>query len=173
MYACELASTRFNHQTYGENMAYRTNDEPIYASPMQMGEKYPIDRPIYVVEMNNEINEVVGIGLIYNRIHFDERHHIHSDRNYNRYIYKGKYWINREQIPGGLLTDLENVLFRGLSHQKRISGISVITKKLLDRWNLDLNKMKKKVRQCFINVHYRDDRCSGNQRIIPIKRVKS
>lgn len=135
-----LATTRFNKQTLEENRNFIKNNNingVVYGAPLRINEKYPLGCFIFVIEMNNDINEIIGISIIKNRIVFDNKdieYNIYTDRNFNRYIYKGKYLISREYIiekNPTLVSIIENILFKGKSHLKRISGIAVIKDKLL------------------------------------------
>ena len=95
-----LLTTRFNNATYQQNSRVRKENEEIgciYGSPMAINEKYTsFDSLSFMIEMNNEANRIEGIGLIRNRICFDRRFQILYDNgNYNRYIYKGSYRLDR------------------------------------------------------------------------------
>jgi hypothetical protein len=60
-----IASTRFNNETYLENMKYRnkTNIQVIYGTSIRIQEKYDVGSLIFVVEMNNETDNIEGIGI--------------------------------------------------------------------------------------------------------------
>ena len=151
-----IASTRFNNDTYIENMKYRNklNIPVIYGASIRIQEKYDVGSLIFVVEMNNEINKIEGIGLIRNTLIYDKKHHVYSNSDYNRYLYKGDYWISRETIMENdeeIVNICDNVLFKGKSHLKRISGISILTKKLFTNWDYKLSVLKEKIRQLFLN----------------------
>jgi hypothetical protein len=77
---------------------------------------------IYVIEMNNETNKIIGIGLIKNKI-IPKHHKIYSDNNYNRYTYYGKKRINASDFDDKVLYELEQRLFKGKNHLKRSQGI--------------------------------------------------
>ena len=77
--------------------------------------------------MNNEINKVIGIGLIKNRI-YPKQNKIYSDNNYNRYTYLGKKWIDYSLIDTETLECLEERLFKGKRHLKRSQGIAQVPK---------------------------------------------
>jgi len=103
--------------------------------------------------MNNEENRIEGIGLIRNTQVTDKRHNIYSNSDYNRFIYRGDYWLSRdklEEIDAELVEICDLVLFKGKSHLKRQSGISVLTKQLFTNWDYSLQQMKSKVRGAFI-----------------------
>ena len=150
-----IAATRFNNETYASNMSYRkkSGDPVIYGSSIQIQVKYDPGSLIFVIEMNNEENRIEGIGLIRNTLVTDKRHNIYSNNDYNRFIYRGDYWLSRkqlEEIDAELVEICDLVLFKGKSHLKRQSGISVLTKQLFTNWDYSLQQMKGKVRSTFI-----------------------
>ena len=131
-----LASTRFDSKTFREREEYMKRKELtcIYGTPLKIKASLPLNTILLVVEMNNEKNQIEGIGVIRNMIE-PEPHYIYKDKNYNRYIYKGKYRIPRDVIEEhdkDVLEILESVVFKGLSNIKRHSGITIISKKLLE-----------------------------------------
>jgi hypothetical protein len=105
--------------------------------------------------MNNETNKIEGIGLIKNVLVHDKRHKIYDNNEYNRYIYRGKYWLSREQInkfDPDILEIFDTVLFKGKSHLKCRIGITIITEKLFTHWIYELKELYNKVKDLFI--HY-------------------
>ena len=125
-----LAVTHFNNLTYSENERWRKNKEYdgcIYNSPVKINEHIPLYSSIYVIEMNNETNKIIGIGLIKNRI-YPKRCKIYSDNNYNRYTYLGKKWIDCSSIDNKTLEHLEQRIFKGKNHLKRSQGIVLVPK---------------------------------------------
>lgn len=152
-----LACTRFNNETYDENLRYRTknNEKVIYGSTLKIREIYPLGMLLFIAEMNNEKNKVEGIGLIKNTLVHDRRHKIYENSEYNRYIYKGNYWLSREDINKfnpEILEILDTILFKGKSHLKCRIGITVITEKLFVHWDYELRNLKNMVKDLFI--HY-------------------
>lgn len=151
----EIASTRFNSETYNDNLLYRhkINTPVIYGTCVRIQDKYQPDLLLFVVEMNNETNKIEGIGLIRNQLSLDF-HKIYKNNDYNRYIYTGEYWLKRDSIEekdSELVFIFDTILFKGKSHLKRVAGISVITKKLLTNWNYELSDLKKRVKKIFID----------------------
>ncbi len=149
-----LACTRFNNITYEENIRYRNkhNENVIYGSTLKICDKYPIGSLIFIAEMNNETNKIEGIGLIKNQLVHDKRHKIHDNNEYNRYIYRGKQWLNRQQINNfdpEILEIFDTVLFKGKSHLKCRIGITIITEKLFVHWIYDLKELQNKVKNLF------------------------
>lgn len=152
-----LASTRFNQSTWNENTKYRREcliKGTIYGVSIKINEKYPLRSIMFVVEMNNEINNICGIGIIRNSLLLDKKYTIYEENNYNRFIYAGDFWISREEIQGydSLLVDmLETVLFKGKGHLKRQSGISIISAKSFLNWKYDENEIKESIKNLFIS----------------------
>lgn len=149
-----IACTRFNNSTYEENMAYRKRHDyaAIYGSTLKIRDIYPPGAFIFVVEMNNEKNQIEGIGLIENTLVCDRYHNIYTNAEYNKYIYRGKYWLGKENIDPELTEIFNNILFKGKSHLKCRIGITVVTEKLLGRWNYDLFTVKYRLQKWFENV---------------------
>lgn len=160
-----LACTRFNDITYEENIAYRnkTKETVIYGSTLKIRDSYPVGSLIFIAEMNNDKNRIEGIGLIRNLLVHDKRHKIYDNTEYNRYIYRGKYWLSREQIKefdNEILEIFDTVLFKGKSHLKCRIGISVISKTLFIHWDYEYDILKHKVRDLFI--HYFKDKLNND-----------
>lgn len=156
-----LACTRFNNTTYDENIRYRNkyNENVIYGSTLKIREKYPVGSLMFIAEMNNEKNKIEGIGLIKNLLVHNKRHKIYDNNEYNRYIYRGKYWLSREQINNynpQILEIFDNILFKGKSHLKCRIGITVITEKLFIHWNYDLRELKCMVKDLFLDYYQTD-----------------
>lgn len=180
-----LACTRFNNITYEENINYRRkyNENVIYGSTLKIRDKYPAGCLIFIAEMNNEKNRIEGISLIKNLLVHDKRHKIYDNNEYNRYIYRGKYWLSREQINDfdtEVLEIFDNILFKGKSHLKCRIGITIITKKLFVHWKYEITNLKNMVKELFIKYFRNniDDELTNEEEkeeyfdIIPIKRKK-
>ena len=151
-----LACTRFNNTTYAENTNYRNkhNEIAIYGTTLKIRDIYNVGTLIFIVEMNNDQNKIEGIGLIKNLLVCDKRHKIYDNDEYNRYIYRGKYWLSRSQINNvneKIIEIFENILFKGKSHLKCRMGITIITEKLFVHWNYDLQILKNMVKYVFIS----------------------
>jgi len=153
-----IASTRFNNDTYDENIGYRKKSgiPVIYGTSIRIQEKYDVGTLMFVVEMNNDENQIEGIGLIRNTLVYDKKHNIYINSDYNRYLYKGDYWVSRKTILDNddeITKICDTVLFKGKSHLKRVSGISVLTKKLFTNWDYKLSVLKNKIRVLFLKIY--------------------
>uniref|UniRef100_A0A6C0IWT1 Uncharacterized protein n=1 Tax=viral metagenome TaxID=1070528 RepID=A0A6C0IWT1_9ZZZZ len=153
-----LASTRFNNETYQENMNYRKKKglKVIYGTCVRIQARYSLDTILFVIEMNNETNKVEGISIIRNRLSDDNnKSKIYTNSDYNRYVYVGEYWLSREEIIANgdseLIEIFDLILFKGKSHVKRQAGISILTKKLMTNWDYELVDLEQRVKNLFLN----------------------
>jgi hypothetical protein len=98
-----IVTTRFNENTFNENRLYRQsmNPEPacIYTSSHPVAVNIEAEKEIFVLEMNNEINRIMGIGLIFN-VPIYNKYRIHNDSKYNIFSYIGKSRIDRNEMSG-------------------------------------------------------------------------
>ena len=133
-----LVTTRFNDKTWSENQAFRQQNKSkyscIYSSEAIISSYIPQDAYLFVLEMNNDKNQIEGIGLIKNTPLL-KRFPIYEDNLYNRFHYGSKYWIGREeiinetnQIKHALYINcwklLEQRCFKGPAHLKRGRNIT-------------------------------------------------
>ena len=144
-----IACTRFNNETWQEYQDWKTKNQQsyeqiyqrplkcIYGSPREMSHtKMPPHAKILVIEMNNDENQIKGIGVIQNqtasevyrrpppqiiapspvtsvpdlppsRIVFN---HLFSNRNYTRYIYIGnEYYATKEELERNHTPDAQYI----------------------------------------------------------------
>lgn len=138
-----LAVTHFNNTTLLENERWREINNYggcIYNSPVAIKETIMLFSKIYVIEMNNETNKIIGIGLIKNKI-IPKHHKIYSDNNYNRYTYYGKKRINASELDDAILCDLEQRLFKGKNHLKRSQGIVEVPMDVREKYFSYINSL--------------------------------
>ena len=108
-----------------------------------------INKPIYVIEMNNTVNKIVGIDKIKNIQ--SNRTRMYKEERYNRYLYKGQYFISRLDIIKNkekgdiVLKLLENELFRGATHFKEESRLYYISVKRIARIGQKQKCKKRKI----------------------------
>ena len=141
-----LTCTRFNTETFQQNQRWRQRNEHlgcIYGSPVLMKGDIFINASVIVLEMENDINKIVGIGLIRNSIEKDKKYHIYDWGNYNRYAYKGDYRISREELhepEEKIMQILDMLCFKGSRHLKRGSGITSLPEWIIKNTHLDFVK---------------------------------
>ena len=158
-----LTATRFNTQTWNERDQWiRQNNydnKCIYGSPRQTKEN--IKPTIIVIEMHNDQNKIKAISLLKNKHSISDKfHQIYSDRNYNRYIYKGDYRIvidHDEHDEGNktnfiftpfekkVLSIITQLCFKGACHLKRSQGITAIPEWIMKNKYIDFLKVFKQI----------------------------
>ena len=140
----KLAVTRFNNTTFSENKKWRESrqyDGCIYGSSVKIKESISPDIILIIFEMNNTMDIIEGIGIIKNNI-VHKKYNIYNDKNYNRYIYKSNFRVDKNCFDENMkinIKNLEKLLFRGKTHMKRGHGIQIIseTLKKLNEFNYD------------------------------------
>jgi hypothetical protein len=155
-----IVTGRYNNETWEATQQYRHKKkfECIYAPPCKLSPTIDLNSPVFVIEMNNDINEIMGIGLIKNKLITDKTYKVQKDTNCNRYIYIGEYHLPREIIEDynpELVYILDNILFKGYTHSKRGSGLTKIPEKVLKLEICQNIDIKKEIRKLFV-YHFRD-----------------
>jgi hypothetical protein len=140
-----LFTTRFNDHTHAEltNYLQRKNKSCIYSSPIKIPDRIPYDKILFVLEMNNSQNKIMGIGMVKNHP-FIKKYCIFSNQNYNRFNYVGSYRITRENMSereNEVIGALEYFCFKGSRHLKRQQGLTKFPTVLLYKWLNIINIM--------------------------------
>ena len=129
-----IATTRFNNETWIENVAFRdkyNHKGCIYGSPVPLSSKIDKDSVVFVIEMNNSTNKIQGIGCIRNTNRHDKYYCVYHVGNFNRYTFSGKYRLCREALNPTLVDILERALFKGKTHSKRGDSITLFPEKIM------------------------------------------
>lgn len=156
-----IVTSRFDNETWQTSCENRIkrNHACIYASPHEMSPKIDLESPVFVIEMNNSINQIEGIGLIKNKCKTDKYYKIQNNQNYNRFVYFGEYHINRSLIDRYnpfLVYVLDNILFKGYTHSKRGAGFTTIPEKVLKYDICQGIDIKQEIKKLFI-IHFREN----------------
>jgi hypothetical protein len=131
-----IITSRFTNATWSENESFRTRNKNvgcIYCTPELIASNIPLDTILFVLEMNNDINKVGGIGIVRNRA-TSGLHHVYADGNYNRYVYAGKMRIQRQDFnehEEKVFKVIDKMLFTGTRHMKRGHGLKAFPIKTL------------------------------------------
>lgn len=156
-----ILTSRFNNNTEEQNKEYRKKNkiECIYCSPIQISKIIPIDAITFIIEMNNEKNKIIGIGLIRNHPTMG-KHTVYKESNYNRYVYTGKNRIDRTEMDDyeeQIMKALDILCFKGTTNIKRANGLKqfpiVMQYKMLNIINLVefmSNMFKKRIKKVSI-----------------------
>ena len=133
-----LLTTRFNDTTWNENKYYRSTHPGInciYCSPSQITESVPIDTVMFILEMNNDKNKIIGVGMVRNHPHI-HRYTVYSNGNYNRYVFIGKQRIDRDDMneeEDRIMKVFDILCFTGNKHMKRGNGLQLFPVEMLYR----------------------------------------
>jgi hypothetical protein len=131
-----LLTSRFNNETVEENRRFRSSHEKvgcIYCAPNKITDNIPCNKIMFVLEMNNDENEIIGIGMLRNHSYI-QRHNVYAHNNYNRYIYMGKHRIDRKDMTQEELTIMkvfDRLCFKGNHHVKRGQGLKQFPSNML------------------------------------------
>jgi len=123
-----VATTRFNNKTWSENQEYVKNNEKIgciYPVTEPNGQNIPPDAFMMVLEMNNEQNRIMGVGLVKNKPIYN-KYHVYSETKYNQYAYVGKFRIDRaemSEMEENIMKVFDILCFTGARHLKRLTGV--------------------------------------------------
>ena len=140
----KICTARFNKNTLNENLQWKERRNKnklthcIYGSPSELKQSIRKNEWVIVLEMHNDINRIIGLGLIRNCPLKNNK--IYSCGNYNRYTYEGRIRVDLSNINDDsnlasaeafVLTEEERIvirmlelsLFYGQTHSKRAKGI--------------------------------------------------
>ena len=135
-----ICTARFNNETFQENLQWKQKkNKPthccVYGSPSMLKQSIKSNEWVIVLEMHNDINKIIGLGLIRNIPIKNNK--IYSCGNYNRFTYEGHIRIDlsnddvlttEERI---VIRILELSLFYGQKHSKRAKGICELPSRII------------------------------------------
>jgi len=156
-----FGTVRYNNNTYKELSEYKNQKKftgCIYNVPREMPNSITKEAKVFMFEMNNDTNQIEGVGYLLNKIRYDKYYKIHSDSNYNQCSYIGKYHITRDNIISNreykdIIELIEGIVFRGKDHIKRGQGvISIPSKKIKEHKVIIFNSLKKMFMEHFDNI---------------------
>ena len=92
----DVISTRFTTETYIQLYRYKQENEIMYNSlygvNYRMSEYIDKYTYLFILEMNNTVNKIMGVGLISN-VTLDKKHQIFNNEVFNNYNYGSSYHI--------------------------------------------------------------------------------
>lgn len=134
-----LLTSRFNNHTWSENRHYRDASNSkigcIYCSPDGISQSIPMDAIMFILEMNNDNNTIMGIGMVRNHPS-NKKHQVYNDGNYNRFVYVGQTRIDREDMTkeeDEIMQAFDILCFTGNRHMKRGQGLKSFPSDMLYR----------------------------------------
>jgi aconitase A len=123
-----LLTSRFNTITWQENKEYREQHPLvgcIYCSPDPISQHIPPTSIMFILEMNNDTNAIMGVGMVRNQPIIG-KYKVYHDNNYNRYVYVGKHRIDRSSMTADeldIMKVFDILCFTGNRHMKRGQGL--------------------------------------------------
>lgn len=137
-----IVTTRFNNSTWNENRQFRERHGIgcVYCSPTMNSHTIPIDSIIFVLEMNNDTNRIMGVGMVRNHPKTNY-YSVYSNNNFNRYVYVGKYRLDRSDMTEEeekIIRAFEIICFTGSRHMKRGHGMTLFPQEMLTRCSRNL-----------------------------------
>lgn len=133
-----LMITCFTNKTLEENKTFKTTNNIegcIYGSPILVSKTIAYNKNLMILEMNNDENQIMGIGLVKNIEHY-KKYKIYNEDNYNRYSYIGGYYIDRNELSDEeetIMKIFDILCFKGNRHMKRVIGIKSFPPDILYR----------------------------------------
>ena len=152
----DIYTTRFTSDTYHQNMRCKQNMNwagALYSTMLPFPANTP-DKLLFILDMNNTTNKIVGIGLVRNSLAKDQSLNIYSNPSFNNYIYKSTYYISIGHTYSGdgdgdeggddddsgwkkfIEDEFEAKLFYGKSHSKRGGSFMIFPNKFKQRKHL-------------------------------------
>ena len=125
-----IMTSRFNDKTWLENQEYRDKNSKIgciYCSPSPVSMHIPPEGIMFVLEMNNDTNEILGVGMVINKPKIN-KYLVYENGNYNRYNFTGNYRIDRKEMTldeEDIMRVFEILCFTGNRHMKRGQGVTM------------------------------------------------
>ena len=133
-----IMTSRYNNKTWEETTTYRAKERTdenkvkcVYCCPRKISKEISNNSLLFVIEMNNDTNKIEGIGLIRNKVRYDNKSRVHEQGNFNRYIYTGKNRLDVSELPSDLVELLNIILFKGKRHSKRGIGLIRLNKGII------------------------------------------
>ncbi len=131
-----IGLAHFNNKTHNENIKWKEKKNfngCVYGFQQFLPENIPAESDVYMIDMNNETNQIMGIGLIKKQFIPENRSRIYDNMEYNRIVIKSPYYRDRKFLldkNSTIIEFLENILFKGYTHLKRSSNMTLSYERL-------------------------------------------
>jgi hypothetical protein len=133
-----IMTSRFNSENHSEMLNYCVRHGKIgciYGSYCEISFTVMPNSIMFILEMNNDKNRIMGIGMVRNVL-TEKRHSIYNEGSFNIYTYSGAKRIDRSAMTpdeNDLIEELEKTCFKGKTHQKRCRGITLFPLDVLEK----------------------------------------
>jgi hypothetical protein len=130
----QVYTTRFSSFTYEENKQCKLVKMNgfqgcLYGTAIPLPVAVPKDKYLFVLDMNNTTNKLMGVGFIKNLLAKDQQVRIYENPSFNRYIYKTNFYVSFEGLESSewkqfIKDEFEAHLFYGKGNLKRGGGFT-------------------------------------------------
>ena len=132
----QVYTTRFSSSTYEENKQCKLVKMNgfqgcLYGTSIPLPVVVPKDKYLFVLDMNNTTNKLMGVGFIKNLLAKDQDVRIYDNPSFNRYIYKTNFYVSFEGMGSSssaweqfIKDEFEAHLFYGKGNLKRGGGFT-------------------------------------------------
>lgn len=136
-----LMSTRYNTETWLQYKKWREKYKLInsyyYSCPLPISETIELGSILYILEMHNTLNKIMGMGVVRLKQQDSSYYRIYDNDIFNRYHYHCNTYITRDMLSQetlllengiwiSILELLELICFKGKRHSKRHMNIARI-----------------------------------------------
>ncbi|OUV83345.1 MAG: hypothetical protein CBC91_00640 [Rickettsiales bacterium TMED131] len=136
-----LMTTRYNSETWLQYMnwrkKYNLKNSYYYSCPFPISNTICIDSTLYILEMHNSLNKIMGMGVVILQEQNMKKYKIYDNDCFNRYHYHSTLYITRDMLSKdslllengiwiSILEILELVCFKGKRHSKRHMNIAKV-----------------------------------------------
>jgi len=143
-----LMTTRFSEYTWQQNCQFREKHPTVgclYGSSIPNSGDIAHESVLFVLEMNNTANRIMGVGLVRNRPTSGKYIAYSDNMNVNRYLYIGQLRIDRADMTEEeeeVMRFFDIICFTGARHMKRGNGMTRFPTDILYRCSeiIDITK---------------------------------
>ena len=136
-----LMTTRYNSETWLQYKSWREKynlkNSYYYSCPLPISDTIKIGSQLYILEMHNTLNKIMGMGILILKQQDSSYYRIYDNDTYNRYHYQCNTYITRDMLSQetlllengiwiSILEILELVCFKGKRHSKRHMNLARI-----------------------------------------------
>lgn len=136
-----IITSRFSNETWAENAQFRAKNTQVgcvYCSPTMLSHDIAHESVVFVLEMNNDTNQIMGIGMVRNKP-IVGKYALYRNTDYNMFVYIGKMRIAREDMTPEeleIMRFFDTTCFRGERHMKRGCGLTMYPVEILYKCSL-------------------------------------
>jgi hypothetical protein len=143
-----LMTTRFSEYTWQQNKQFREKHSSVgcfYGSTIPISGDVAHESVLFVLEMNNTTNRIMGVGLVRNRPVSGKYVAYPDNMNVNRFLFIGQLRVDRTEMTEEeeeVMRFFDIICFTGARHMKRGNGMTRFPLDILYRCSEVMNLTK-------------------------------